>query len=107
MIFSAMKDAALEKALSMALRPRLERYGELQELKVDTAAKVLRARVLPLGESEPVTVSEAHYRVEEEHGTAYVVFSGIKISRPWAQNAIDDHFKEIRVKLPDFARSFL
>ena len=75
-----LKDAALEKAVLVFARSRFERYGELRWLNVDTAGKVLSAEVVLKGESEPVTVSQAKYRLESKGAQKLLVLYEIKVS---------------------------
>src|SRR5258705_2639110 len=39
-LLSRAKDAAFEKAVLMFLRPKVERYGEILELSLDSSAKL-------------------------------------------------------------------
>ena len=99
-----LKDAGLEKALLMLLRPKFERYGEIQEFKLNTTAKSASAEIKLLGEAETLRIEEARYRVEERDSQTYLVLHGIKISRPWVQNLLEDHLPEISLKIPDSVR---
>jgi hypothetical protein len=99
-LISRTKDAALRKALLHFLRPRFERYGEIQELEVNTTAKVVTAEVSLKGEPFPFEISEARYRIETREDESWIVFHGIKVSKEWVQNLLDDQFPEIPVKMP-------
>ena len=101
---SRLKDAAIEKALLMFLRPRLERYGELQHLSLDTRQKLLTAEINLRGESLPVTISQARYRVEQNGEHSILIVYDVKVSREWAQNLIEDHLEEVKLKIPDSLR---
>lgn len=97
---SRTKDAALRKALLHFLRPRFERYGEIQELEVNTAARLVTAEVSLKGEPFPFVISEARYRIERKGDDSWIVFHGLKVSKEWLQNLLDDQFPEISVKMP-------
>jgi hypothetical protein len=97
---SRTKDAALRKALLHFLRPRFERYGEIQELEVDTTAKVVTAEISLKGEPFPFVISEARYRIERKGEESWIIFHGLKVSKEWVQNLLDDQFPEISVKMP-------
>jgi hypothetical protein len=99
-LISRTKDAALRKALLHFLRPRFERYGEIRKLEVNTTAKVVTAEVALKGEPFPFVISEARYRIEKKGDESWIVFHGIKVSKEWAQNLLDDQFAEIPVKMP-------
>jgi hypothetical protein len=99
-LISRTKDAALRKALLHFLRPRFERYGEIRELEVNTTAKVVTAEIVLKGEPFPFVISEARYRIERKGDGSWIVFSGLKVSKEWVQNLLDDQFPEIPVKMP-------
>jgi len=99
-LISRTKDAALRKAMLHFLRPRFARYGEIHELEVDTTAKVLKAEVMLKGEPFPFVISEARYRLEPKGDESWIVFYGLKVSKEWAQNFLEDQFPEIPVKVP-------
>jgi hypothetical protein len=102
-----LKDSALEKAMLLFARPKVERYGELRWLKVDTAEKVLSAELMLKGESEPLTISHAKYRLETNGKQKLLVVYDIRISKEWAQNLLEDRFAEFPIKIPDFVSSLL
>jgi hypothetical protein len=95
-----LKDSALEQGLLLFLRPRFERYGEIKSLSLDTSEKLLTAEILLRGETTPLQVHQARYRTEQKGGEIQVVIYDLKLSREWAQNLIDDRFREIPLKLP-------
>ncbi|HVV00089.1 MAG TPA: hypothetical protein VHH88_01925 [Verrucomicrobiae bacterium] len=101
-MFSRIKDAALEKAIRMFVGPKIERYGEIRELSLDTTNKTISAEIKLRGEALPVAIAEAHYDIVKRGGDTFMAVRGIKISREWAQNLLDDHFPSIEFKVPDF-----
>ena len=102
-----LKDAALEKAVLVFARSKFERYGELQLLNINTTERVLSAEVLLKGESEPIKVSQAKYRLESKGEQKVLVLYDIKISKEWAQNLLEDRFPEFPINVPDFVSSLL
>lgn len=104
---SRAKDAALQTAIRAFLKPKLERYGELKEFDLDTSAKRATAELLLLGESTPLMVTEALYRLEQDEGQWYVVVYGIKTSKPWVQHLLEDHFPELRFKVPELVKTLI
>jgi hypothetical protein len=99
-LISRTKDAALRKGLLHFLRPRFERYGQILELQVDTTAKLLSAELMLKGEPSPFLISDARYRIEKRGEESWIVFYGLKVSKEWAQNFLEDQFPEIPVKVP-------
>ena len=99
-----LKDAGLQKALLLLLRPRFERYGEIQELQLDTAARRVSAEIKLLGENDSMRIQEARYRIERRDGESFLVVHSVKVSRRWVQNLLEDHLPEIAVKIPESVR---
>ena len=104
---SRVKDAALQKALLLFLRPKLERYGEVEELALDTTTRVFKARIRLLGEETRLTIDRATYRLESDGDDTVLIVENIEVSRLWLQNLLNDHVPEIRWKVPDFVRALI
>ena len=102
-----LKDTALEKGLLFFLRPKLKRYGELRHLTVNTSKKVLTLEIHLLGESGPLTISQAHYRLEKDGPQMFLIIHDVKISKPWIQHLVEDHFPEARLKVPESLHGLL
>jgi len=65
------------------------------------------AEVTLKGEPFPFVISEARYRVEVRDDGSWIVFCGLKVSKEWVQNLLDDQFPEIPVKLPKMLEMLL
>lgn len=107
MNLSRFKDAALEKTLLSWLRPKVQRYGEIRRLSLNTTDKLVSAEIQLHGETTPVVISEARYRLEAGPQETRLVVYGVKLSREWAQNLFDDQVREIPLKVPDFVLPFI
>ncbi len=97
----------MEKALLLFLRPKLRRYGELNSVTLNTREKLFTAEINLLGDTLPLTISQARYRIEKEGSNTVLVIYDIKVSKEWAQNLIEDHFDEARLKIPAFLKRLL
>jgi len=104
---SRTKDFAIEQALMLFLPPKLKRYGDLRKLSVNTTSKILTAEVRMLGDPIPLEATEIHYRVEESEAGVTIIFYGLKLSKEWIQNLVEDQFPEIRLPIPDFIRPLI
>ena len=105
---SRLKDAALEKTILVLLRSRIERYGELRSLRLDTTEKRLSAEIRLLGDPIPIEISDARYRVEPGEGEQCVLtFYEIRTSKAWLQHLIEDRIPEVRVPVPAYVRTVL
>jgi hypothetical protein len=104
---SRAKDAALERAILVLLGPKLTRYGEIQQLTLDTSARRLSAVLLLHGDPSALIISEARYDIQRQGDEALLVFHSVKASRPWVQNLLEDHLHRFPLKLPEFVRRLL
>ena len=95
-----LKDIALEKGLLLFLRSKLERYGEIQEIRLDTSARTISAIVQLRGESNPISISDAKYRLDHRSDQAWIVLESANVSREWIQNLIEDHLVGMQIKIP-------
>lgn len=105
--FAKFKDAALEKGVMMFAKPHIERYGEILDFSIDTTARTITAEVILHGDATPLEVEQAHYRLEGDADKPVLVLHDVKVSKPWVQHLLEDHFQEIRVPVPDFVRRIL
>ncbi|CAM2966480.1 hypothetical protein [Rariglobus hedericola] len=106
-MFTAAKDAISSQAARSYVNGLIKRYGEVQELKIDSKAKTVHVLCSLIGEREPVTVRVDNYRVVNEGGKSYVEVKACSCSRPWIQNLIEDHGCGRRVEIPGWAASAL
>jgi hypothetical protein len=102
-----LKDSALQQALLLFLRPRFERYGQITTLSLDTSEKLITAEILLRGESTPLLVNKARYRTEQQGEETRVVIYEVKVSKEWAQNLIEDRFREISLKIPPMLKGLV
>jgi hypothetical protein len=98
------KDAVLEKMVLRVLRPKAERYGEIRKFALNTSTRQIRAEISLRGDALPLIISEAQYRIEQRQGQTRLILHSVKVSREWLQNLLDDHFREIPIKIPDYVR---
>lgn len=106
-MFSAAKDAMASSAAKAYINGRISRYGELQELKIESAGKRMQATCLLHGESAPITVHVDRYEISESGGRRLLHVRSCRCARPWLQNALDDFVVNRAIELPPWAASAL
>jgi hypothetical protein len=102
-----LKDLALEKGLKFFLKSKLARYGEIQELRIDSSAREIRAVIMLKGETVPLTVSRAVYEVDRKDDTVWLILESVAVSREWIQKLIEDYLVGMRIKVPPLVASVL
>ena len=106
-MFTAAKDSMTSSAARAFVNQRIERYGKLDEFRIDSRLKTVTAIVRLHGETEPITVRVGKYGVEESGGKKFLRVSGCTCNRPWLQNLLVDFAESRRVELPPWAAAAL
>ena len=106
-MFAAAKDAMASRAAQSFLNSRIERYGKVTGLKIDSKRKTMEATCLLEGELDPITVRVGRYAIEEDGGKKFISAGDLTCSRPWAQSLMKDFLEGKRVELPSWATAAL
>jgi hypothetical protein len=106
-MFAAAKDAVAAQAARAFINDRIARYGTLQELKIDSRNKTMRAVCLLQGEREPVTVLIDNYKITGAGENCAVEVLACSCSRAWLQNLLSDFVIGRRVPVPSWAAAAL
>ena len=95
------KDKSLSKLLLSSARQYLHEYGEVRDLKVDTAARSIAVEVLPVGEKEPIRVTLFGYGLSTDGtGRGFLTYDDIAFSRQWLTLLAQRILPEKRLPLP-------
>jgi hypothetical protein len=89
-MFANLKDSLAASAAKSLLSARLERYGRVTELKINSREKSLMVEVLLAGERDEIRVEVGRYRITGLAGSHSIVVESIQASRPWLQLALED-----------------
>lgn len=106
-MFSAAKDAMASRAAQAYVNNRIARYGQLQELRIDSRAHTMEGTCLLHGDREPITVNVDRYEIAERNGTKFLTVQKCRCARPWLQNLLTDFVEGRSVELPGWAASAL
>lgn len=103
-MIKAAKDAALSK-LSKALVNTfgIAKYGTITSLRLDSTSKTIRISLTLKGESNPIDL-EAHYRLETQPESKFLIIETAQCSREWATLVFNDFCppEARRIRLPRF-----
>lgn len=106
-MFSAAKDAMASRAAQAYINNRIARYGELQELRIDSRGRTMEGTCLLHGEKSPITVHVDRYDISERGGAKFLTVHQCRCERPWLQNLLRDFVEGRSVELPSWAASAL
>lgn len=106
-MFNAAKDALASRGAQTWANTLIARYGQVQELKIDSRLKTVAVTCLLEGEATPITVRIENYVVETERDKKYIRATGFSCTRPWLQNVLMDYGPKQRIELPSWAAAAL
>lgn len=89
-MFGGLKDTLTSAAARSLLASRIERYGKLTELHLDSKARTITAEVVLEGETEPVAIHVGRYRIGGEPGKHTLTVEELEVSRLWLKNLLED-----------------
>jgi hypothetical protein len=106
-MFRAAKNAIVNKAAQVYLKGALARYGELQQVKIDTENQTIALTVHLKGEVAPIDAEVGRYVIHDVRGKKFIEFTECRCSRPWMQALMEDLAAKRRIELPPWAASAL
>jgi hypothetical protein len=106
-MFSAAKDAMTGAAARKFVNDRIERYGSVTNLRLDSKAKSVEVTCELDGETSPVTVRINRYEIEESGGKKFFRALKCSCSRPWLERALEDFVVGRRFEVPGWASAAL
>ena len=106
-MFRAAKDALASEAARRYLNGLVARYGEVNELRIDSKNKTMCAVCRLEGEAEPVAIDVAEYEIQAVGKDKVLRLGTCRCSRPWLQNLLTDFVRGREIKLPGWAAAAL
>jgi hypothetical protein len=106
-MFTAAKDALASQAAQAWANNLIARYGQVQDLKIDSRRKTMEVSCLLDGELTPITIKIENYVVETERDKKFIRATGFSCTRPWLQNLLMDFGPRQRIELPPWAAAAL
>lgn len=96
----AVKDAGSSFIVERAIAHRLQPYGRMLNLSIDSKTKRIRLEILLKGESEPVTITIDEYRLITEAGADFISIQKASASREWMNALLQDFALGKTIPLP-------
>lgn len=106
-MFTAAKDLMTSKAAKAYANNFIARYGEVEELSIDSKRGRIDTRVRLNGEVNSIGVTIERYQIVEANGKKYLEVFDSTATRPWLQAVMRDHLHGRRIELPGWAASAL
>jgi hypothetical protein len=102
-MLGALKDNLASLAAKSVLAGRMERYGQLTDLRIRSKEKTLLFEVLLAGEEREIRVEVGRYRIAEADGKMALVVETVTASREWLQLLLEDFVVGQPIPIPSIA----
>ena len=98
-MFNMAKDIALSTTGKNILNKKLDKFGEITHLNLDSNGDTIELEVLLKGELAPLKVIINGYTFTQREEIHYISIQDIKTSREWLNHVVQDyvHGKEFKV----------
>ena len=106
-MFNTAKDALASRGAKTWANTLIARYGQVQNLKIDSLSKTIEVTCQLEGEPTAVTLKILNYVVETEGAKKYIRATAFSCTRPWLQNILTDFGQRQRIELPPWAAAVL
>lgn len=96
----SLKDAAMSKAVQIALNRYIKEYGAILHLNLDSENKTIEVEILLEGEVEPLAVKVGKYEIVEENGANYIKVQDVHTSRVWLNTLASSYLEDKKFPVP-------
>lgn len=102
-MFTGIKDSLTSTAAKSMLASRIDRYGRLIDLRINSREKSIMAELLLEGDDAPIGIVVEHYRITGKSSEYALVVDGVTATRPWLQNLLQDLLADKPLTIPAVA----
>jgi hypothetical protein len=106
-MFNTAKDVLASRGAQTWVNTQIARYGQVQNLKIDSRHKTIEVTCQLNGEPTAVTLKILNYEVETEGAKTFLRATGFSCTRPWLQTLLTDLGPRHRIELPPWAAAAL
>jgi len=103
----AARDRAVEAAARTYLSQKIEKFGQLEKLDLDTRTKRLELQVTLKGEVSPIKLSIDAYDVVRRGNDSLIIIRELRASREWVELAAREFVIGQEFKIPAAAAAVL
>jgi hypothetical protein len=89
-LLHSVKDAGASFVIERAVAHRLQPYGRMLSLSIDSKTSRIRLEVLPKGETQPITINIDEYQLTNVAGADFIVIKKASSSREWIHALLQD-----------------
>jgi hypothetical protein len=94
------KDASVSFVLEKAMQNRLEKFGRILDLRIDSRHHTLLLELLLKGEKEPTTLAVQEYQITEEGDQTWITIKKANSSREWISILLEEFLFHKPILIP-------
>jgi len=102
-MFRELKDSFASGLAKSMIASKVERYGKLIDLRIQSAEKAISAEIQLEGEEEPIRIDIGKYRIVKSGDAFALVTESVTSTRKWVQNLLEDFLLEKEIQIPAMA----
>ena len=99
-LFSKIKDKAVSLLFKKSAESFISDFGNLNDLKIDSANKDIYLSVSLKGEKESIDIKMSGYEVVRSKDDNFIQFQTITTSREWINVGLEKFYLERRIDIP-------
>ena len=104
---TALKERALEATIKRLLNQKLEAFGSVTSLRIDSTQKTISGQLSLKGETQPIEIKIGSYEVIQENGATYISLQNLQASKEWIGSALNEYVAGRRFKMPNAVKLVL
>ena len=104
---TALKERAIEAAVKRLINRKIEAFGSVTSLQIDSKQRTIAAQLALKGETQPIVIKVGSYEVIQEHGAAFISFQNLHASKEWINSVLNEYVAGRRFKVPEVLRMAL
>jgi len=99
-VFRDLKDKTLSLTFKQIINSKIEEFGELLNLTLNSKEKTLFLEIMLLGEKEPLYVHIGRYEILKEGENFFLLLNSIHTSREWIDKVAKKFIEDRKFEIP-------
>jgi len=100
----ATKDRAIEACVKAFLNQKIEKFGSVANLQIDSVQRTICAHLVLKGEISLIEVNVDGCEVVQENGQVFISSQSFRASRGWIENLLREYVAGRKFQLPKVAK---
>jgi hypothetical protein len=104
---TALKERAMEATAKRLINHKIEAFGSVTSLQIDSGQRTVSAELALKGETRPTTIKVGAYEVTEENGVSYLSCRNLHVSKELIGHVLNEYVAGRRFQVPAVAKMAL